>query len=105
MEGELLSLRPPDRKDAGVLRDAFSDCRDQLHVLSHADAEARGRLGGTSARELPVHAQGAAPNYARQATPPRRRERVAAGLCDRGGRARTTAWRAAVSVAADVQEG
>jgi uncharacterized protein YecE (DUF72 family) len=49
MERQLLSVGSRGGEDAAVLRRAVSDGRDQLHVLPHADREARRRLGGADA--------------------------------------------------------
>ena len=66
MEGQLLSDGPAAGEDAAVLRGALSDRRDQLHVLSDADGEARRRVGGADAVALQADAQGAAAHHARQ---------------------------------------
>src|SRR5476649_1857470 len=103
MERELLSRRSRGEEDAAVLRRAVSHRRDQLHVLPDAERGDCRRLGGADAVALQAHAEGAAPHHARQPAEKRRgvRRRVLPGGLD----ARRQARRAAVSAAAEPEEG
>src|SRR6185295_17735079 len=73
VEGEFLSRRSRGEEDAAVLRGAFSDRRDQLHVLPDADREARRLVGGAGAVAVPLYAESAATHHARQPAEGRRR--------------------------------
>ena len=101
--GPLLSGEAPRGRDAALLRPAFRDGRDQQHLLPHAGGVDAHALVGRGARELRVHAQGSAPDHAREA--------LARGRVGRGrvraarNRAGQQAWRAAVPVAAAHEEG
>src|SRR5438477_336991 len=66
VEGQFLSRRSRRGEDAAVLRRTFSDGRDQLHVLPHADGETRRWLGRADAVAVSDHAQGAAADHPRQ---------------------------------------
>src|SRR5436190_20953245 len=103
MEGELLSRDAPGEKDAAVLRGAFSDRRDQLHILSRAQRTDSRRLEPGDTRAIQAHAEGTQANHARQATA---RLRGAGPPVSRDSRdARAEAGRAAVSAAAKPEEG
>ena len=78
MEGQLLSGGSAAAKMLPYYASKFPHRRDQLHLLPHADAEARGRLGGAGAAGVPVHAEGAEAHHPRQAAARRRGRRVAA---------------------------
>src|SRR5262245_33640072 len=82
VEGELLSVRSSRGEDAAVLRGAFSDGRDQLHVLPHAEREAGLGLGGADAVAVQADAQGVATDHARQ---PAEEHRIARGRVLSGG--------------------
>src|SRR2546430_3240443 len=59
VEGEFLSRRSRGGEDAAVLRRAFFDRRDQLHVLPDADGEARRRMGRADAVAVSADAESA----------------------------------------------
>src|SRR2546428_4058612 len=103
MEGQLLSEGSAAGEDAAVLRGALSDGRNQLHVLSHADGEARRRMGGADAVALSADAQGPTAHHARQ---PAEELRTAPDhVLWRGRRARREARRAPVSAAPEREKG
>src|SRR4026207_1732249 len=62
---DLLSREVQYHQDARVLCGAFSDGRNQLHLLSDSNRETAGRMGCGDAGELFVHLEGAAADYAR----------------------------------------
>ena len=104
MEGQLLSGRSSRRRRCcRILRGAVSDRRDQLHVLSDADREARRRVGGADAVALQAHAEGAAPDHARQ--PLEGLRPAGRVVLPGGGHARREARGAAVSASAQLEEG
>src|SRR6185295_2634552 len=85
-----------------LLRGALSDGRDQLHVLPHADREARARMGRADAVAVQADAESAAPDHARQPV-----EELGAArreLLPGGGVARRQARRAVVPAAAEPEE-
>src|SRR5207237_677705 len=103
VEGQLLSARSPGGEDAALLRRALSDGRDQLHVLPDAERDARRRMGGADAGALQAHAEGAAPDHARQPAEERRRARR--HVLPGGRHARRQARRASLPAAAEPEEG
>ena len=62
---DLLPGEVQHRQDAGLLRRALPDGRDQLHLLPDAQREAARGLERRHTRALLVHAQGAPPHHSR----------------------------------------
>ena len=93
----------PAAKMLPVLRGAVSDRRDQLHVLPRAEREDSPGVGRGDAGTVQADAEGAEADHARRAAARLRRSR--APVPRDGGDPRAEARRAAVSAAAESEEG
>src|SRR6266404_8094770 len=103
MERSVLPPEAAGQANAPLLRRAFSDGRDQLHVSSPAHGVGPGSMGSRGARRFPVRAQGAGTDYAQEAAQGYRR--LGLELSRNGRQVEGAPGTAAVSVGADFQEG